>query len=328
MLLIDSNQYLNLYKTPRGKHLLAPLKEVKAHIFSTQQIADEVRRNKLKIAGAFLNEQLQGCCLRTALPDHLFDESTPGFSQLRADFKEVQRRIDDIQYRLKTLTSETLRKIERSEDEVSIALQEIFAEAVPHSCNPCSAYWRKQLGNPPGKKSDPIGDELTWELFLRRCAAKSQVWIITSDTDYFTKFNGELFLNSFLMDELRSACATPEVFCFDDLLKGLQHFRQTTGIGKEPLPDTLDTTREQRNFFADYFCRTLYASSQVPGRPPQTHPLSYEDGVWRCPPLDLEMELGPDSLVVDGVRHPVTSCRPLRVSFPHKSGRCTVFSPT
>ncbi len=54
MLLIDSNQYLNLYKTPRGKQLLAPLKEVKAHIFSTQQIADEVRRNKLKIAGAFL----------------------------------------------------------------------------------------------------------------------------------------------------------------------------------------------------------------------------------------------------------------------------------
>jgi hypothetical protein len=161
MLLIDSNQYLNLYKTPRGKQLLAPLKEVKDHIFSTQQIADEVRRNKLRIAGTFLNEQLQACCLKAALPDYLFNDSTAGFDQLRTDFKEVQERIDDIQRRLKNLTSETLRKSERSEDKVSIALQVIFAEAVPHPQNVCSAYWRKQLGNPPGKKSDPVGDELT-----------------------------------------------------------------------------------------------------------------------------------------------------------------------
>jgi hypothetical protein len=128
------------------------------------------------------------------------------------------------------------------------------------------------------------------------------------------------------MDELRSACATPEVFCFDDLLKGLQHFRQKMGIGKEPLPETLEITRE-KEFFADYFCRTLSATSQVPGRPPQTHPVFYDAGVWRCPPLDLEVELGPESLIVDGVRYPVTSCRPLRVTFPYKSGICVIFSP-
>jgi hypothetical protein len=47
----------------------------------------------------------------------------------------------------------------------------------------------KELGNPPGKKSDPLGDQITWEQFINACSKRkvATVWIITRDGDFGLK---------------------------------------------------------------------------------------------------------------------------------------------
>jgi hypothetical protein len=55
-------------------------------------------------------------------------------------------------------------QVSRSEDEVSKALAPIFGKAVSHSPEDVErARLRRELRNPPGKISNALGDQLTWE---------------------------------------------------------------------------------------------------------------------------------------------------------------------
>jgi hypothetical protein len=47
LLFIDANRYLDIYRIPKEKRLLAMIKEQQEHIFITKQVVDEVERNKL-----------------------------------------------------------------------------------------------------------------------------------------------------------------------------------------------------------------------------------------------------------------------------------------
>jgi hypothetical protein len=51
LLFVDSNRYLDLYRRDKGKPIIAALVEQTAHIFVTQQIVDEVIRNKITVLG-------------------------------------------------------------------------------------------------------------------------------------------------------------------------------------------------------------------------------------------------------------------------------------
>jgi hypothetical protein len=72
LLFIDSNKYLDLYRLDKGKKLLAPLGEQIEYIFVTQQVVDEVQRNKILVAADFLRNKSKELKLPTFnLPDHL-----------------------------------------------------------------------------------------------------------------------------------------------------------------------------------------------------------------------------------------------------------------
>jgi hypothetical protein len=58
-LLIDANQYLELYRTIEGKKLLDSLEGQKPYIFISAQIVDEVLRNKLQVAKSFFTDKLK-----------------------------------------------------------------------------------------------------------------------------------------------------------------------------------------------------------------------------------------------------------------------------
>jgi len=47
-LFIDANKYLDLYRLPAGRFRLAGIHEQADHIFVTQKVVDEVKRNTIK----------------------------------------------------------------------------------------------------------------------------------------------------------------------------------------------------------------------------------------------------------------------------------------
>jgi hypothetical protein len=147
--------------------------------------------------------------------------------------------------KFKTDSRKTLDRVSRSEDDVSKALANLFAGAVRESPDELErARLRKERGNPPGKPGDPLGDQLTWEQLLTHAKGKSRVWIISADGDYGLQHEGRRVLNALLHEELAALNTPPtRVFCFDDLLKGLDHFAKQTGATANALP-TEDEARQ------------------------------------------------------------------------------------
>lgn len=235
LLFIDANKYLDLYRIEKGKVLLKPLLEQKDHIFVTQQICNEVQRNKISVAAEFFKKQLKQMKLQTFnLPDHLSSSSEEQRNAILAQMRDVKKNIEKINEEVDNLGLSLMRQISRSEDEVSKALHQIFENKVTHTSEELQkARDRRELGNPPGKKNDPIGDQLTWEQILTHFSDKKRLWIISRDYDYATIYGKETFLNHFLYDELCNISFEPEVYFFEDLVKGLNHFIDTTGVNAE-----------------------------------------------------------------------------------------------
>ena len=235
---IDASAYLYFYQAPSTKELLPSLQAQKEHVFVTQQIVDEVNRNKLEVAAAYMNEQLKNAKPSFNLPKLVFDEEVE--KKLRTEAKAV----GIFHKAFQEATLRVLDQISRSEDEVSTALACLFVDAAKHSNDELArAQKRKLLGNPPGKAKDPIGDELNWEQLLTHVKGKSKLWIITRDTDYFTKHEGQLLLNPALRNELGEI----QVRVFDNLSDGINDFAKATGEGRSELPtqEKLDEIKKE-----------------------------------------------------------------------------------
>lgn len=228
VLFIDANQYVKLYGLTKGKRLLDLLESQKDHIFVTAQIVDEVLRNKLRSAQTFLlANQIKG-----SIPDHLLDLSDERTKELR---KIIQSAADE----LTALVTNALSKISRSEDEVSQRLRDLFDNRVvsPNPCEMQRARDRKERGNPPGKRENPLGDQITWEQLLTYCKGAKQVWVITEDQDYFVRHNKKPLLNSLLYRDLTDACgAELNIWLFDELDDGIIDFSKKAGVKAEDLP--------------------------------------------------------------------------------------------
>jgi hypothetical protein len=173
----------------------------------------------------------------------LFGSSNTKAEEILQQIKTIGSQFERIKDQLRSLASELLDQISRSEDEVSKTLAGIFARAVPHNDAELQrARVRREVGNPPGKKADPLGDQLTWEQILTRFKETKRIWIITRDPDYAVKYEGKVFLNAALYEELAQlAGPMPNVFCFDNVPKGIRHFAEVAKVKAEALPTAEET---------------------------------------------------------------------------------------
>ena len=188
-------------------------------------------RNKLRAAQVFFADALKWIrSIKGAVPDHLLGVS----DEKTKEYREVITRIGN---ELTTLVANSMSKISRSEDEVSQRLEKLFDKAhmpLPEQMN--RARDRKERGNPPGKPEDPLGDQITWEIFLEHCRGRKQLWIITEDHDYFTQHDKRKLLNSLLHRDLIRACGKEvEIRLFADLDRGIIDFSQNIGLKAEEL---------------------------------------------------------------------------------------------
>lgn len=244
ILFIDANMYLDLFRTNSGKQLLDTLEEQQQYIFVTKQIVWEVERNKVREAATYLAKR-QLKLDSVAVPDHILSTTDNTVEVMRKQLRNIGDQVEKTKEEFRKLADDLLKQVSRSQDEVSKRLAHIFSHAVIADREELQrASGRKRIGNPPGKKIDSLGDQISWEQLLTYCKAKGKpkLWIITRDSDYATAYDKRLYLNAFLYSELAQVFnAGPEVFCFDNIPDAVKHFSETERIKADKLPTPEET---------------------------------------------------------------------------------------
>jgi hypothetical protein len=264
LILIDANIYLRFYDSSsiEFKKLLKTLVELKENIFITEQIYSEVQRNKLSVAkGSFSANYKSLGITTTTLPEHLDNNADEKLRQWNDSRKSIIQEENKLKNEYSKIVSSTLQSIMVSEDNVSKELSTIFTSAKSASQDEIvAARLRKELGNPPGKPNDPLGDQLTWEQLLTKYSAQ-EIWLITDDRDFLTEYNGNYYLNPYLYNELqiKSDNGSPKVHLFTKLADGLKDYGRSTKIDTLPSNDEFDVIRNEEEIIT----RNIVDSSNV-----------------------------------------------------------------
>jgi hypothetical protein len=246
MIFIDANMYLVLYKVVAGRKLLEAILAQKGNIFVTQQIVYEVERNKLDLARDFFREQGKKIKPdRMQVSDHLFGLDVEVVKQVRERVIARDKAADEVDTFVGELVHKSLDLISKSADDVSRQLSVLFKDAVPPTGDQVAkARWRREIGNPPGKPEDPLGDQLTWEQLLEVSRKDDHLWIVTADTDYLTIHEGKCYLNPLLYAELCDRDKPLNLWCFTEILPALKHYAATAKV--EPDKARLPSPEEEK----------------------------------------------------------------------------------
>jgi hypothetical protein len=225
---IDANIYIDFYTRKSVKTLVPVISQLATHIISTQQVVHEVLRNRVDKTRNLLKEDLKTFTYnKPSLPDFLTKEAIDELSpNIYSDLEKWEKDAERIKKLVIDVYRRTIEHVSKGDDEISRALDPIFqSQLVPKTQDIEKARLRKELGNPPGKKQDPIGDELSWEQLLRyRSENSCEIWIVSRDEDFYTLgMNNEVIPNSYLLNEVRDE--GPNVKFFRDLPTALKQYK-------------------------------------------------------------------------------------------------------
>src|SRR5713101_5036545 len=116
LLFIDANKYLDLYRTKTGKLSLAGLSQQVDHIFVTQKVVDEVKRNKIKETAGFLTNHFKELPKAETynVPDHLFGATEDQSKSILRQMKEIGEKIEQVNREIRALAAEIMEKVSQS----------------------------------------------------------------------------------------------------------------------------------------------------------------------------------------------------------------------
>lgn len=219
-LYIDANIYLKFFLGNRLFNVLQTLIDNKGQIIVTGQIRDEVLRNSVSVNINNLNNTVLN--LKWKKPTLPYKNTSAATLALIDD---VYTRFKQMKLQVETDLENHLALISTQSDDITRKLKELFENALaPSEEELKEAEKRKQFGNPPGKKADPIGDELSWIQMLNKLAEGDKLVIVTNDRDYASSFNNKSFLNARLHQEL--AAKNIEYFVFTEILEGIDKLQK------------------------------------------------------------------------------------------------------
>jgi hypothetical protein len=270
---IDTNIYLDFYRLRTVKALLGSLKSVKDKIFLPEQTRNEIIRNRVKAALQRINEDNKKLAIEVvSFPDlltaHALDETD---TLLQGKWVKFKSEGQQLRQKYEMVLAKTIRQVAEGVDPISKELQEIFDNAIPYTQEQLhKARLRKELGNPPGKPNDPLGDQLAWEQLISSVHEEEDVWIVSRDGDYLIGRDDEVTLNPYLYEEF-AKCRKGNVFSFQDLASALQHYNKNLDSKLElPPQEELNAARqEQRSATTKSLC-------DCPNGPSPTEP--YPEG--------------------------------------------------
>ncbi len=222
ILFIDANIYLRFYDTNSSqfKTLLKSIEEIKDDIFVTRQIENEVNRNKLDVFQSTCNSYITKFSIaKITLPEHLKPVSDKELKDWNLKTEKIEKETNEHKKELRKIISKLIESVCINADEVSIVLQRIFDKSEDSSEDQKTrARHRKEFGNPPGKKGDPLGDQLSWEQLLTKIPELKDIWIVSNDRDYMIEFEEKCYLNPFLLKEIKKMNADIKVNCFNIMI--------------------------------------------------------------------------------------------------------------
>ncbi|MDD5183660.1 MAG: PIN domain-containing protein [Paludibacter sp.] len=250
VLFIDTNIYLRFFDENRKdlKKLLDTLLKVSNNIFITEQIVAEIERNKLQVFKQSISNYTNKLKIDSVvLPEHFAtDFNNIEIGNWNKHRKALKNENEKLSKEIDEIIIKNLDLISKSYDSVSKGLEFLYLNAIKASNGEISnARLRRELGNPPGKQLDSLGDQVTWEQFLNKASTYNEVWIITNDSDYLTEYKGTIFLNSYLYSELRNRNSTLKINCFTDLLSGLESYGKKNNINDLIDKKTVKEIREE-----------------------------------------------------------------------------------
>ena len=237
---IDANIYLRFYllDQPLFQKILPAVSGIEKEIFVTKQIVDEVKRNKINAFLAHAGNFFAQIPKSPNLPSFDSVKDTQKAKDWRKKMSALKSDIENCSTEYKASIKAMAHSIANSSDPVSIQLEKIFRSAAsPSETQLQRARLRKEVGNPPGKRSDPLGDQISWEQFLDQCKKDGSVWIITRDGDFFDVLIDELRLKPTLENDVRGKIGKGgTIYLFDDLVAGLESFKSNGGEKVKNLP--------------------------------------------------------------------------------------------
>ena len=189
---VDANIFLSFFRYTENE--LDALRQVFAShedgvvtVYLTQQVQDEVHRNREKMLKRVMTDFQTGIGIKT--PN--FVQNYPEAQLLKKMTKTHKQLLEkiEIDIRKKDLLADRL-------------LKDIFASGrvLPRDSDTDEmAIQRMRIGNPPGKKGS-IGDAINWLTLLKGVPCKEDIHIISEDGDFFSLFDKES-PNPFLSNE-------------------------------------------------------------------------------------------------------------------------------
>jgi hypothetical protein len=201
----------------------------------------------------------------------LDDGKSSKISDWNKQRKELEKSTKESNNALATILNDIMSKISMSQDNVSKALSGLYKNSYFYSeTDIARARLRKELGNPPGKSQDPLGDQFSWELLLNVLPKVDKLWIVSNDMDYFTENNKTLHLNPVLYNDVKRCNEKTEVKTFNTLSDALRDFDKIEKIQSIPSEEELNeiskteeqilssstTTTTTVNYFGSSFPQT------------------------------------------------------------------------
>ncbi|HMO81526.1 MAG TPA: PIN domain-containing protein [Pyrinomonadaceae bacterium] len=229
---IDTNIYLDFFDFSNEdleelRKIDVLIKSRKIQLLVTDQVISEFRRNRdSKIANTIIEFR------KKDFPP--FPQLIKGYDEY-SDLISGKKDYEKAKNQLLSRIEEDMRARNLVADQV---IEQIFSSAeliATTSLAFSNARVRRDVGNPPGKRTDPLGDEINWELLLARVRdspfvneyldSNYNLHLISYDQDWESGFRDQT-AHQFLRDEWTSKVGG-EMFLYKRISSFLQeHFPQ------------------------------------------------------------------------------------------------------
>jgi hypothetical protein len=262
LIFVDANIYLDCYQRALKdyRNLLPRLASLSACVLTTTQVRDEFNRNRVS---AYIKEN-QVETPKGAYPDllshHQIEDEDVDGKKMRQERESIRKQLVELEKLAKEVHIKNISSIVKAEDDVSKMIHPLLSVSVSASAEEFErARLRRETGNPPGKKNDPLGDQLSWEQLLSAAKGKRSIWIVSNDGDYLEKAVGRFYLNPLLSDELAAIAPDASVHCFGNLANFFDEFL------KSEYSDLLDKKEPQEVEAAqrEYAANTIVQANAV-----------------------------------------------------------------
>ena len=255
LIFFDANVYLDAYRHEHQEYLklLPYVATLRPHMLVTEILVREVNRNKLRVyleyRKTFMTPKSQ---FPSIFPYHTKNDQDK--SAFNRECKNLKRKYDslmnDISDFIDDTHAENVRAISNGIDYISLSLRNLLNNPISATdAQMKRARLRKELGDPPGKSKNPLGDQITWEQLLDSAKERGVVWIVTADRDYHYTHSGNAFLNPTLYAELKAVQGVTSIHCFSRLGDFFENLRETDILkpNDQPSPDLTKAANTEVN---------------------------------------------------------------------------------